>query len=126
MVRAGVALGFYFVILICEVFFLRGRHPGGAAPYGLAALPTLAMLAVLLAVGRYLREEPDEYHRDIVVRCMLWGSGAVVVMTFFSSFLRMFGWTGELPPFCEVYVFAVFMLLAKLSYKLQNRVRADE
>lgn len=50
----------------------------------------------------------------------------MVIVNLFSNYLRLFGWKGQLFPFSEFFVFVGFMLVAKISYCVSNRVPGDE
>jgi len=91
----------------------------------LAILPVLPIVGVITLMGRYLRDETDEYKRDVTIRCLLWGAAGAVSMSLLGGFLWIFGWKGQLPPFLGFWVFFVLMMVAKLSYKVQNRVPED-
>ena len=92
----------------------------------MALLPTVPLVGMIAALGRYLGEEVDEFHRQLVVRCLLWGTAAVMTSVCFHLFLQLFGWKGSWPAWVEgLGVFAVAMMVAKLTYRVQNRVPAD-
>jgi hypothetical protein len=117
--------GFYFVIFFACMFVYDRMHPTGAAVGVLAALPVLPILGVIALAGRYLRDEPDEFKRDVTVRCLLWGCAGCVAESLFGGYVRVFGWRGQLPPFMGFWVFAAFMLGSKIFYKLQNKVPVE-
>ncbi|MGI4852519.1 MAG: hypothetical protein ACRYF4_00565 [Janthinobacterium lividum] len=100
-------------------------HPQGWHLYLAAALPTIPILCFAYIVGRYLREEHDEYQRDLQIRGMLWGSAVVLSITVFASFLRGFGWGGSLPPFTEFIVFWIVAGAVKMAYSFSNRGASD-
>ncbi len=116
----------YLLILFGVDSFVRRHHPVGAELYALAALPSFPIIGVLVAVGIYLRDEKDEYQRDLMVKCMLWGTAGVLALTTFLSFLHSFGWVGSVPPFTEFMTFWILVAAAKGYYKLTNRVQDDE
>lgn len=126
MKRGAVVMVGYFVSFIGAALLVDRIHPEGAALWLMAALPVLPILVVMYLMGLYLREETDEYHRDLVVRCLLWGAAGAVATSMFAGFLRLFGWKGQLPPFCDFFVFALFMMVAKVTYKVANRAPAAE
>jgi hypothetical protein len=118
-------LGAYFVIFSACMLVYDRLHPTGAAVWVLATLPVLPILGVIALMGRYLRDEPDGFKRDVTVRCLLWGCAGCVAENLFAGYLWIFGWKGQLPPFMGFWVFFAFMMGAKLSYKLQNKVPAE-
>ena len=116
----------YFALLVSAVTITHRLHPQGWLLYGTALLPSLPIFALLFVVARYLREERDEFQRDTVIRCLLWGVAAMVATELFTSFLRNFGWQGTVPPFTGFYIFCASMIAAKFTYRLRNRVPDDE
>jgi len=118
-------MAYIFIIFGVQVF-VRHHHPGGAELYALAALPTFPIIGLLVAVGIYLRDEHDEYQRNVMVKCMLWGTAGILALTSFLGFLHSFGWTGEISPFTEFVTFWLLVAVAKVFYKLTNRVPKDE
>jgi hypothetical protein len=115
----------YFVIYFACFGAHLWLHVEGAWVWVLATLPVLPvlpMLGVIAVMGGYLRDETDEYKRDVTIRCLLWGTAGAVSASLLGGFLWIFGWKGHMPPFCDFYVFVVLMLVAKLSYKVSNRV----
>ena len=119
-------LASYFVLFPAADYLAQRIHPAGVGLWLLAGVPLLPLLIVFVLMGYYLRDEKDEYKRDLMVRCLLWGTGAGVLANLFFGYLRVFGWKGQLFPFTEFFVFMVAMLAAKLSYRAADRVPADE
>ncbi len=117
---AGVALSYIGFVFAARIMIDRW-HPHGVYLLLVAALPTLPILCFAFFVGRYLREEQDEYQRDAVIRGMLWGTAAVLCSTVFAGFLRSYGWQGSLPPFTEFMLFWVVAGIAKVAHNLANR-----
>ena len=91
----------------------------------IAVLPTLPVVGFIAVIARYLGEEVDEFHRLLVVRCLLWGAAAVMTSVCFHGFLQLFGWKGSWPAAVELVAFVLAMGVAKLTYKVQNRVPED-
>jgi hypothetical protein len=121
MIRRGaVVLVAYEVVFIAAMFWVDRTKPGGPMLFVMALLT--AFIAVL---ARYLGEEPDEFHRQLVVRCLLWGLAAVMTSVAFHGFLQLFGWKGSWPAAVELAAFLAAMLVAKLTYRVQNRVPED-
>lgn len=111
----------YFVVFLATFYGNYKLHPSGPMLWFLASLPVLPLLGVIVLMGRYLRDERDEYKRDLVVRTLLWGTAGSMAVTLFSGYLRLFGWTGQFPPLTELFVFVAFALIAKFSYRAANR-----
>ena len=116
----------YFVLYFCCFGIHLWLHPTGAAVWVLAMLPVLPIVGVIAVMGRYLRDETDEYKRDVMIRCLLWGGAGAVSVSLLGGFLWIFGWKGSMPPFTGFGVFYLFMMAAKLSYKLKDQVAVEE
>jgi hypothetical protein len=119
-------VGVYFAVFLCSFFVDMKIHATGVLLWSLAVLPVVPLVGVIVLFGRYLRDERDEFKRDVVVRCLLWGMAGCLAVDLLSDYLRIYGWTGEFPPFTSFWVFFVFMIAAKLSYRAKNRVPVDE
>ncbi len=111
----------YFACFAAHLWWLTA----GKWAWVLALLPVLPIVGVITLMGRYLRDETDEYKRDVTIRCLLWGTAGAVSVSLLDGFLWIFGWKGHLPPFLGFWVFFVFMMVAKLTYKVRNRVPED-
>ena len=121
----GVMLAYMGLVVFSRLAVTRW-HPQGWHLYLVAALPTIPILCFTYIVGRYLREEHDDYQRDVVIRGMLWGAATVLSITVFSGFLRSYGWPGSLPPFTEFMVFWIVVALVKATYHFADRAARDE
>jgi len=116
----------YFVIFFVTFYANWRLHPAGVALWLLASLPVLPIVTVIVLVGRYLRDERDEFKRDVMVRCLLWGMAGYFAVNMLADYLHIYGWKGAFPPFTAFWVFAVFMFAAKLSYRARNRAPVEE
>ncbi len=125
IVRGLIVLAAYEVVFSGTFYAVYRTKPGTAMILVLAVLPTLTVLAFIGVLARYLAEEVDEYHRQLVVRCLLWGLAAVMTSVCFHGFLQLFGWKGNWPAAVELVAFVLAMGTAKLTYKVQNRVPDD-
>ena len=115
----------YFCLLFTATTSVHRWHPQGWHLSLAALLPSVPIVGMFLITARYLREERDEFQRDLVVRCLLWGIAAVMTVEMFTSFLRAFGWQGSLPPFTDWFVLCGSVLIAKFTYKFTNRIADD-
>ncbi len=95
----------YVVILFAAVWLLRHAPPEGWLRYPIALAPAIPILGVLVAMGRYLVEEPDEFGRAVLVQSMLWGLGLVLAFTTAWGFLEGLA---DAPHFPLYMVFPVF------------------
>ena len=93
--------------------------------YLLALVPLLLILSMMFVMARYLRQEKDEFQRDQMVRCILWGTGAVLAVSTYLGFLQELGWAGHRPFLLELSAFCWAVVIARWSYRRANRVRDD-
>lgn len=119
-------MGGYFVLFFSTFYANVRLHPHGMMLWVLAALPVLPVLFVIVLFGRYLRDESDEYKRELTMRFLLWGTAGCLAVNMLAGFLTIYGWKGALPPFSGFWAFFVFMLAAKMKYKVSNPVPGDE
>jgi hypothetical protein len=123
--RGATMLVAYELVWGAAFFWVDRAKPAGAMLFAMALLPTVPVVGFIWVLGRYLGEEVDEFHRQLVVRCLLWGAAAVMTSVCFHCFLQLFGWKGRWPAVVELAIFCVAMGVAKLTYKVQNRVPED-
>jgi hypothetical protein len=126
MMKRGFSLvGVYYAVFLAALWWSHTKHPPTPVMAALAVLTAVPILGVMAQMGRYLREEPDEFHRELVTRCLLWGAGAVMTSVSIHLFLGLYGWNGRWSPMVEFGVFVLAMLVAKVTYKLANRLPAE-
>jgi hypothetical protein len=123
--RSYSVLASYFVIFSGTDYFVDRVHPVGWELYACAALPFLPLLTVFVFTGAYLKAERDEFKRELMMRCLLWGAGACLSVNVFAGFLRIFGWHGQTPPFMELFAFCIAAIAAKFTYKIANPLPAE-
>ncbi len=99
------------VIYLISVFlafhvFHHGRMPLPSA-LALAAFPSIPIVAIIAIVGLYLKEEKDEFQREVFIQSLLWAAGITLAATSFWSFVHLFT---HFPPVDGFHVFALFWL----------------
>jgi hypothetical protein len=118
--RSFTVMASYFVIFSGTFYFVYRVHPVGWELYACAALPFLPLLIVFMLTAAYLKAERDDFKRDLMMRCLLWGAGASMSLNLFMGFLRIFGWHGQLPPFGELFAFCLAVIAAKITYRVAS------
>ena len=124
--RLMMVMAAYLLTVFGVTYQVHRYHPQGWELWALAALPTVPVIAMLATIGRYLREERDEFQRDILIKAILFATACTLSVTTFASFLRGFGWNGALPPFADFVGFFTLFALAKTFLEFKNRVRDDD
>ena len=115
----------YVVVLLGAMWFVRHDGENHLLLYFWSVLPSIPILGVVVRMGRYLREENDEYVRMMAMQAILAGTAALLATLLVSDFLRAFAYTGSLPPFAGFLIFCGGMATAQLVQWLRNRA-SDE
>jgi hypothetical protein len=76
-------------------------------------LPALPILWWLAELGRFLAAEKDEFQRNLLVQCLLAGTGGVLATTTVWGYLEDFA---RAPHLDLVYVCPIFWLFVLVSY----------
>jgi hypothetical protein len=121
----GKFLVAYVVVLLCSTWMVKHGAARHFFLYFWSVLPSIPILGMLVRVGRYLREEKDEYVRWMTMQAILVGTAALVGTMLVSDFLRAFANTGALPPFVDFFVFCGGMAVAQMVQRLRNRPSDD-
>ena len=111
----------YLVVLVGSGTIVRHGAPQGWHLYFWSVLPSIPVLGILWRMGRYLREETDEYLRWMTMQSILVGTGVLLAVVLVSDFLRAYARTGALPPFVAFLVFCGGMAATQAWQWLQNR-----
>jgi hypothetical protein len=88
--RVVIAMAIYVVLILLCAYLLKHAHPGRAVAVLLAILPALPIIATLIAVGAYLRDEADEFQRFLFQQNLLWGMGVTLAVTSVWGLLELF------------------------------------
>jgi hypothetical protein len=107
--RFGIAMGLYAVALAAAIELLRVVPAGSPGRYGLAVAPALPLVGVIVAIGRYLVEEADEFRRMLLVQSMLCGLAAILTITTVWGFLELFAGAPRLQLFLVFPIFCAGM-----------------
>jgi uncharacterized membrane protein len=102
-------------------FGYRHLHPAGVLACLFAAVFVLPCVAFIAIFAFYLKEEQDEFQRDLWVQSLLWGIGATVTVTSFWGTLVEFEVAKGLKL---MFVFPLFMLItciARLVLRMRYR-----
>ena len=116
----------YLVVLFCAAWFVRHDGAEHFYLYFWSGLPAIPILAVIWRMGRYLREEKDEYQRLVAMQGILVGAAALLAVLVVNDFLRAFAGASALPPFWSFLIFCMGMGSVKAWQWFRNRSAADE
>jgi len=111
--RFAIAMGVYVFALVGAIAALRFVPPGGALRFPLALAPAIPLVGVIVALGRYLVEEDDEFRRTLLVQSMLWALGGTLVVTTVWGFLQEWASVPRLPLYLVFPIFCIGMAIAQ-------------
>jgi hypothetical protein len=77
----------YVAVLFACIWAIRHWQPSGATLVLLSVLPAVPILAVIVVMGLYLVEETDEFLRQRIAACMLFGTGVLLALVTVYAFL---------------------------------------
>ncbi|HXB62402.1 MAG TPA: hypothetical protein VNU94_06090 [Acidobacteriaceae bacterium] len=117
VIRIVIAMTVYAALLPATIVTLQLTHPQRAIVLALSILPSIPIIAVLVIVGLYLKEETDEFQRMLLQQSLLWGMGCTLAFISIWGFLEMFAHVRHLPLF---YVFPIFWLFGGISRAIQR------
>ncbi len=118
LVRFAMAMLSYIVLLAAVDLVVRKLRPHAVVLYGVSVLPALPIIAMILIVGIYLREEKDEFQRDLFLQELLWGLGGTMAVTTVWGFLERFA---HIVHFQPMWTFPLFWVIAGFSVPFLSR-----
>jgi len=80
----------YAGTILVAAEWARHGHRSGASAYAIATLPGVTVIAALVIIGMYLREEKDEFNRATQVEALLWATGLTQAIETTWGFLENF------------------------------------
>ena len=119
-------MSIYVVLVVVAALMVKHGHLQGWMLYACALAPAVPVILMLVQIGRYLKEERDEYVRAMTVRALLIATGALMGTIVVSDFLRSFAKVGNLPPFLCFMVFFLSFGAAQVVQRMQSRVGGDD
>ncbi|HEV2578185.1 MAG TPA: hypothetical protein VGU25_13335 [Acidobacteriaceae bacterium] len=123
--RMGAIALVYLATVWVITTYVHQHRPTGAKLFVLAAVPAFDVVAMIVVVGLYLREEIDEFKRYQLVVSILWAVGFTLALMAFIDFLRAYQSITAPPPFFEFTIFWISMALAQAILTFRNRVRDE-
>jgi hypothetical protein len=89
----------YVAALLLAITAYKQFHVAGVLAFAAALLPAVPLVGMFASMGLYLREETDEFQRQVQIEASLWATGAVMVFCAGWGFLEMF----KLAPHVELW-----------------------
>ncbi|WNO53259.1 hypothetical protein [Stakelama saccharophila] len=98
--RRIIALAAAYVALLFLANWLTDRFAlDGFAAMSVAVLPALPLVGVIVAIGRLILDEKDEYQRVLHVRQMLVATGFMLAVCSIWGFMESFGQVPHVPAY---------------------------
>jgi hypothetical protein len=105
----------YVAALFTAMGVTRETHVGGALLWLIALLPSLPIIAMVWAMGRFLVEETDEYQKMRTIRASLVATGLLLTCASVWGFLEMFGLVPHLWLWAVFPAWAIGLGLGQLA-----------
>lgn len=118
--RAIVFALAYMATLFGAISANDALQPRGALAWLLAILPSLPVVYMVYAMGRYLAEEEDEYLRMKTVTGALIGTGLLLIVATSWGFLESFGLVTHQPGWWAVPVWAIGLGIGQIVLKVRG------
>ena len=118
IVRCWMSAGLVMVLSVAAAVVFRLMHPRGIPAYSIAVLPALPILWTLGATGTYLAEERDEFQRNVLVQCLLGGTGGTLAAITIWGYLEDFA---RVPRLDLIWIYPLFWLFVGISVPVVMR-----
>jgi len=118
MVRMAVAAGLCVLFSALAALAFKFGHLTGPLAWAVATLPALPIVGALVGTGAYLREETDEFQRNLLVQSLLFGIGGTLAATTIWGYLEDF--VGA-PHLRLIWIYPMFWAFAVASMPLVLR-----
>ncbi|MBO9715007.1 hypothetical protein [Sphingomonas sp.] len=116
----------YVVVLFAATWAIEAYKPHGAALVALSVLPALPIIGVIAVIGLYLAEETDEFLRQRIVACQLFGVGVLLSASTVLGFLQIGGVIGKVDVFWGFPLWCAAWGLAQCALSLRDQYRGGE
>ncbi len=111
----------YVAALLLAITAYKQFHVQGILAYAAALLPALPLVGMFVSMGFYLREETDEFQRQVQIEAGLWATGFVMTLCAGWGFLEMFGLAPHIELWALVPVWAFFLGVANAVVRRRYR-----
>jgi hypothetical protein len=119
--RFVTTMAAYAMMLLFVDWTIHRYHPTGALLDGLAVLPAIPIIGIIVVAGLYLAEEKDEFQRNLLIQSMLWGLGGILSLTSVWGFLQLYAHIHPFQPFMTFPLFWCFQGIATAALRWRYR-----
>ena len=124
--RMLLASAAYLVTLLSTAFSIKHLHPGHAIAVVLAIIPAIPIAGIVAIVGFYLKEEKDEFQRELLIQALLWATAFTLVTTSTWGLLEIYAKVAPLTSFYVFILFWFFFGMAMIPLRLRYRTGAND
>ncbi|MFM7378027.1 MAG: hypothetical protein ACKO1O_07865 [Erythrobacter sp.] len=104
--RMAAIMAIYIAGIVLASAVVDRDTPVGPLTIGLALVPGLAIVAAIVAIGRFVAELSDEYLRMLEVRKIIVATGVTLAITSMWGLLELF--SESIPRLPVFYVFPIW------------------
>ncbi len=119
--RFFIAMAVYVFALMTSMSLYVLAHPAPWLAWLLALAPALPIIAVIVVMGLYLREETDEFERAIMSESGLWATGGLLAIATTWGFLEQFKLVPHVETWAAFPVWAVCLGAANVFVRRRYR-----
>ncbi|WP_066481917.1 MULTISPECIES: hypothetical protein [unclassified Sphingomonas] len=116
----------YVVLLIGSNFVIDRFQPQGVALLALAALPALAIVAVIWAMAMWVVEQSDEFIRMRMVQAMLFATALLLAVMTVWAFVEDTGMVPVRPRHLAFPLWCVGLVIGQTVLWLRDRTGRPE
>jgi amino acid permease len=119
--RFTAAMSLYALALVVAIGAYIRIQPTGVLAYALAIAPAIPLVAAIVIIGLYLREETDEFERAVQVESALWATGGMLAIATVWGFLETFRLAPNVPTWAVFPIWAVLLGPAQIIARWRYR-----
>jgi hypothetical protein len=121
MLRFAPAMLLYVIVFSLAGEFHRDTGPTGWVVWAIAIAPTLPVLYAIRAILLYLKEEDDEFQRDVQLRAFVLATGLTLALCTVWGFLEIFSLAWHIQLWAVFPIWAVCLVPAQLAVRWKWR-----
>ncbi len=119
--RILITMVWYSATLILALLARKHLHPSLLFASLLAVATAIPVVSVIAVVGLYLKEETDEFQRQLLTQKILWATGCTLIITTTWGLLELFTPVARLQAFSVFSLYWVFFGIATVMLNLRYR-----
>ncbi len=121
MARFMPAMLLYVIVLSVAAEMYHEAGPTGWLLWMIAIAPSLPVLYAIRAILLYLKEEDDEFQRNLQLRAFVLATGLTLALCTVWGFLEIFSLTPHIQPWAVFPAWAVCLVPAQIAVRWKWR-----